>query len=109
MHDTLDSHYSHILPEPDKGPADARVLGTGMHVWEIAWTARNYDNLDEMAESLGLDCSLLEEGMRFAGEHPKEVAAAIEDNDSWTFERLREVLPGIRLFSPSIDGADEPR
>lgn len=53
--DIVDNRYVPIVQEPGKGPEEARVLGTGMHVWEIAWTARNYADLGEMAESLNLD------------------------------------------------------
>lgn len=102
MRESVESRYTHIVSEPSSGPADARVQGTGMHVWEIAWTARHYADLDAMARSLNPDRDLLEEGMRYAGEHQTEVEAAIEENESWTFERLQEVLPGIQLFSPDL-------
>lgn len=105
MQEAVGGGYSHVVAEPGKGPADACVLGTGMQVWEIAWAARN-DDLDAMAQSLNLDRDLLDEGMRYAAEHPAEVEAAIAENGSWTFERLQEVLPDIRLFSPVIDNDD---
>jgi uncharacterized protein (DUF433 family) len=109
VHEAVNQDYSHVVAEPGDGPADARVLGTGMRVWEIAWAARNYDDLDSMAESLNLDRDLLEEGMRCAAEHADEVEAAIAENEAWTFERLQQVLPGIQLFSPAIDDTDESR
>lgn len=109
MNDTVDKRYSHIIYEPEKGPADARVLGTGMHVWEIVWAARNYDNLDVMAESLNLERALLEEGVCYAAEYSAEVEAAIAENDAWTFQRLQEVLPAIQPFSPVIDAVDDDR
>jgi nitrogen fixation-related uncharacterized protein len=79
-----------------------------MRVWEIAWAARNYDDLEGMAESLNLDRDLLDEGTRYAAEHPEAVRAAIAENEAWTFERLQKVLPGIELFSPAIDDTNEP-
>ena len=102
VHQAADSRYPHIVQEPGKGPEQARVLGTGMHAWEIAWVARNYPDLSAMAECLNIDRSLLEEGMRYAAEHPSEVAAAIEHIDSITLDDLRALLPGIRVatFDP---------
>src|SRR5438067_1695463 len=108
MHDIADSRYPHIVHEPRKGPADARVLGTGMHAWEIDWTARHYEGLDARSKDLDVDLDLLEEGMAYAAEHPAEVAAAIAENDSWTFERLQQALPAIQLFPPpGTDNAED--
>lgn len=99
MHETLDSQYAHVVATPGKGPADALVLGTGMHVWEIAWTARHYDTVEAMAEGLKLDRALLEEGMRFAEAYPDEVAAAVAENDAVTLEDLRALFPGLTVFT----------
>ena len=99
MRHSIDSRYPHIVPEPGKGPEQARVLGTGMHVWEIAWIARNYPDLPAMAESLNIDCSLLDEGVRYAGEYPSAVAAAIDHIDSITLDDLRVLLPDIKISS----------
>ncbi|MGI8824274.1 MAG: hypothetical protein ACR2JC_01250 [Chloroflexota bacterium] len=92
----------HIIQEPDGGPEQARVLGTGMHVWEIVWVARNYPDLSAMADSLDVDRSLLEEGMRYAAEYPSEVAVAIQHIDSVTLDDFRALLPGMKVatFDP---------
>lgn len=109
MHDTFDSRYSHIVPEFGMSPADARVLGTGMHVWEIAWTARYYDSLPEMAESLNLDRDLLREGMRYAEGHSEAVDAAVQANDLVALDDLRLVLPGLKVFSFENDASKSDR
>lgn len=99
MYRTVDSQYPHVVQEPGKGPEQARVLGTGMHAWEIAWVARNYPDLSAMADSLDISPSLLEEGMRYAAEYPAEVEAAIVRVDSITLEDLRALLPAITVVT----------
>jgi hypothetical protein len=103
MKHVIDRQYPHIVEEPGKGPEYARVLGTGMHVWELAWVARAYPDLSGMAESLKIDDALLEEGMRYAAHYPAEVAAAIERADSVTLDDLRALLPGIGVVTVNLD------
>ena len=104
MRDTLDNRYPHIVQESGMGPEQARVLGTGMHAWEIVWVARNYPDISVMAERLNIDRALLQEGMRYAAEFPSEVTAAIEHIDSITLDDLRALLPGIKAvtFDPDV-------
>jgi uncharacterized protein (DUF433 family) len=99
MHRTADSQYPHIVQEPGKGPEQARILGTGMHAWEIVWAARSYPDLEVMSNSLKIDRSLLEEGMRYAAEYPVEIAAAVNLIDSMTLDELRTLLPGMTVVS----------
>ncbi len=53
MYDILADKYPHIAAMAGKGPAYARVEGTGLAVWEVAWLDEVYEgDLDAIADSL---------------------------------------------------------
>lgn len=108
LRDTLENQYPHVIQEPGRGPEQARVLGTGMHAWEIVWVADKYPDLSAMADSLNVDRDLLEEGIRYAAEHPSEVATAIDHIDSVTREDLQTLLPGMKIVTPDPDTPSYP-
>ena len=39
--------------------------------------------------------------------YPEEIDQAIAENDSWTYERLKESLPQLERFSVELDDDDD--
>jgi len=77
----------------------AYMKGSSLAVWEVISLAREFDMDPE--RTAGYLCWPLfraQAALNYFQAYPEEITAAIEDNDSYDFEKLRRRLPQIELF-----------
>jgi hypothetical protein len=78
----------------------AYLLGSRLSVWMVVKIVRAYDgNTGKAAEHLRRPSIQIEAALNYAKAFPDEIEAAIKDNDSYTFEKLSQMLPQVKLFS----------
>ena len=77
----------------------AYIKGSSLAVWEVISVAREYD-LDpkKTAEHLSWPVFRVQAALNYFHAFPGEINAAMDDNDSYDFEKLRRLLPQIELF-----------
>jgi hypothetical protein len=65
-------------------------------VWKVIFTGRDYDfNVEKTAYHFQVPASRIEAAFNYYRAYPEESDRIIADNDSWTYERLKQVLPNI--------------
>lgn len=84
----------------------AYVQGTTLSVWEVVTVARGYDlDADKTATHLEWPVVRVQAALGYAQAFPEEIEAAIQDNQSYSFERLRRMVPQARLFQVPVQDA----
>jgi len=75
----------------------ARVAGTGIEVWEIASTYRSvgkdFDRLKKAYHWLSPE--IVRAALGYYSLYPKEIDRLIEQNESWTEEKMRKRYPFV--------------
>jgi len=77
----------------------AYVSGSTMAVWEVAMVARSHEASERVmrtAQHLRWPETRVHAVLRYAEDFPEEIAAALDDNDAYDFERVSRELPGIK-------------
>ncbi len=84
----------------------AFVQGTSLSVWEVVLVAQGY-NLDasRTAQHLEWPLTRVQAALGYAQAFPEEIQTAIQDNESYSFERLRRMVPQARLFPAPVQEA----
>lgn len=101
--------YIEFRPTP-AGGRQACLKGHSLAVWEVIATARGFAlSTTETAQHLDLPPPLIEACLSYYNAFPAEVDAAIADNESWTHERLKRLLPNLELLEVPLqeEGARE--
>lgn len=100
--------YPHIQLRSVLGQLEAFLPGTGLSVWEITWLSRVY-NGDKVAvaDHLDIDIELIEEALQYANAHAEEIEPAVSIIEDASEERLRTILPGIRVIDMNTGPDDE--
>jgi uncharacterized protein (DUF433 family) len=77
----------------------AYVRGTSLAVWGVVSVAREFGlDAEQTATHLQWPLYRVQAALNYATAFPNEIADAIEDNDSYTFEKLRQLLPNAELY-----------
>jgi hypothetical protein len=92
--------FPHIKVRLVEGQPEPYILDTGLAVWEVAWLARSYEgDAEAIARHTAADRDLIEEGLRYAAEHPGEIDAQVALHTERSLEELLELLPGMRVIT----------
>lgn len=85
------------------GERHACVKG-GMQVWQLVMVARGWDlDVEKTAKYFPIPVHRIEAAFTYYRAYPEEIDAAIEENTSWTYERLKQVLPGLQLTTVNLE------
>jgi uncharacterized protein (DUF433 family) len=78
----------------------ACIQGTRLSVWMVVKLARLYGN-DARKTAVHLERSPLQiqAALNYAKAFPAEIEAAIQDNDSYDFDKISNMLPQIERFT----------
>ena len=83
----------------------AYLQGSRVSVWMAVKIARAYKgDLAKAANHLGRPPMQVQAALNYAKAFPQEIETAIQDNDSFTFERLSQMLPQAARFEVSEEG-----
>ena len=78
-------------------------LKGSIRIWKIIFTAQDYDfDVEKTAAHFQFPVYRIEAAFAY----PEEADRIIADNRSWTYERLKQVLPNIGRASVSLDPDD---
>jgi len=84
----------------------AFVQGTSLAVWEVVMVARGYDlDAQKTAQHLEWPLSRVQAALSYAQAFPQEIETALHDNESYSFERLRRMVPQARFFPLPVQEA----
>jgi hypothetical protein len=94
--------FAHIEFRDSEAGRQAYIKGRRVQVWMVMLIASGYrNNAKKTAAHLEMPVEWVEAAFEYATAFPQEIREAIEDNESMTPERLRRMLPGQYLDSPS--------
>lgn len=78
-------------------PAGRQAYIRGLAVWEVVLVARSYDmDAEKTAKYLG-SIPRVQAAFNYAEAFPEKIDAAIADNASFDFERLRRLVPRLAV------------
>jgi len=88
------SEFGHIEFRDSVVGRQAYLRGTSLAVWEVVSIAKRFD-LDTNATANNLEWPLyrVKAALHYAAAFPNEIEAALADNDTYSFETLRNILP----------------
>lgn len=99
--------YSHVVMRDTVAGRRAYVAGTRLAVWHIVAAVQgSSDNAALIAPDYGISEDAMCEALAYARDHPAEIQAAIEDNASYTPERVMRLLPNVSVFVIPDDSQD---
>lgn len=91
--------HPHIEHRETAAGRQAYVRGTRLAVWHVVSVARAYGgDVDATASHLARPVVMVQAALAYAAKFHAEIEAAIADNQSYDFEKLSGVLPGIGRF-----------
>lgn len=80
------------------GDRDACVKGA-LQVWQLVMVAQDYDmDVEKVASHLSLRSEQVRSALGYYAAYPAEIDRAIAENDMGE-ERLRDLLPNLRVFA----------
>ena len=85
------------------GERHACIKGA-MQIWQLVMVARGWDlDVAKTAKYFPIPAYRIESAFNYYRAYPEEIDAVIAENESWTYERLKKVLPNIGLTTVHID------
>lgn len=100
------SEFAFIDFRDSSAGRQAYVQGTGLAVWEVVLVAREYDlDAQKTAEYLQWTTARVQSALSYAQAFPDEIEVALQDNASYSFERLQRLVPQIRSFVVPADSS----
>jgi uncharacterized protein (DUF433 family) len=94
--------FAHIEFRDSAAGRQAYIKGRRVQVWMVTLIASGYGNsAKKTAAHLEMPVECVQAAFEYAKAFPQEIRDAIEDNESMTPERLKRMLPGQYLESPS--------
>ena len=87
---------------------ERRPCLTGLtQIWQIIMVARHYDlDVGKTAYYFQVAPHRIEAAFNYYRAYPEEIDQAVAENDSWTYERMKESLPELERFSVDLDDED---
>ncbi len=84
------------------GERHACIKGA-LQVWQLIMVAKDYGmDIEKVAEHLELKREQVQSGFLYYDKYPEEIDQALEENDLG-YERLKAMLPNLRLYSMPAD------
>ena len=99
------------FPEIDfmtfNGERHACVKGF-MQIWQLVMVARGWNlDVETTAKYFPIPARRIQGAFDYYRAYPEEIDRALAENDSWTYERMKEVLPQLERFSVELDDDDD--
>ena len=86
-------------------------LKGALQIWQLIMVAKRYDlDAEKTAEYFHFPVHRIEAALNYYRAFPYEIDKAIEENASWTYEKLKRILPNLRLTEipkSVFEGEDE--
>ena len=77
-------------------------------IWQIIMVARDHDfDIEKTAYYFQVGPHRIEAAFNYYRAYPEESDRAIAENDSWTYERLKQSLPQLERFSVDLDRGED--
>jgi hypothetical protein len=81
-----------------------------MQIWQLVMVARGWDlDVETTAKYFPIPPHRIQGAFDYYRAYPEEIDRVIAENDSWTYERMKQVLPQLNLISVRLapeDGED---
>ena len=101
------NEFSEIEFRSYNGIRHACVKGA-MQIWQLVMVARGWDlDVEKTAKYFPIPAYRIESAFNYYRAYPEEIDAALAENDSWTFERLKQVLPQLERITVDITPDDD--
>ncbi len=85
----------------------AYVQGSGLAVWEVILVARGYDlDAQKTAAHLAWPTARVQAALSYAQVFQDEIEAALQDNESYSMERVQRLVPQTRSFVVPAEASD---
>ena len=79
-----------------------------MQIWQLVMVARHYGlDVEKTAEYFPIPAHRIQNAFDYYLAYPEEIDRALAENDSWTYERMKESLPQLERFSVERDEDDD--
>jgi hypothetical protein len=102
------NQYPHVRLRLVLEKSEAYLPETGLAVWEVAWLGHVYGgDVGQVAEHLSIAPWLVEEALQYAKAHSSEVGSALAIMEEGSEERIRGILPGIRVVEVDMESDGE--
>ncbi|MFN8634076.1 MAG: ribbon-helix-helix protein, CopG family [Chloroflexota bacterium] len=83
-------------------------LKGSIRIWKIIFTAQDYDfDVEKTAAHFQFPVHRIEAAFAYYRAYPEEADRIIADNRSWTYEKLKQVLPQLGRFTVHLDPNDD--
>jgi len=100
------NRFAHIEFRSFNGERHACVKGH-LQVWQVIEVAQEYDmDVNRTAKHLGLTVDQVQAAFHYYEAYPAEVDTVIEHNRSLTFDDVKRLLPGVRLFEVNLPASE---
>lgn len=101
------NEFSEIEFRDFQGQRLACLKGS-IRIWKIIFTAQDYDfDVEKTAAHFQFPVYRIEAAIAYYRAYPEEADRIIADNRSWTYERLKQVLPQLGRFTVHLDPDDD--
>jgi hypothetical protein len=78
-----------------------------MQIWQLVMVARGWDlDVESTATYFPIPAHRIRGAFDYYRAYPEEIDQAIAENDSWTYERMKQALPQLNLISVRLDPKD---
>lgn len=89
------------------GERHACVKGA-MQLWQLVMTAEAWDlDAEKTAKYFPIPAHRIQGAFDYYRAYPEEIDRALAENRSWTYERLKQVLPQIERFTLPREPVDD--
>lgn len=83
-------------------------LKGALQLWQLIMVAQEYDlDLEKTAAFFQLPPHRIQAAFDYYRTYPEEIDRPIAENRSWTYERLKRVLPQLKRSSVHLDSEDD--
>lgn len=106
--------HPHIVQRDSPAGRRAYVQGSRLAVWQVVSLVRAFDgDVETVAEDYRLSPELVQAALDYAHDFADEIQAAIDDNASYTADRMAELLPNFSVFvasgsPPGLNDSEQP-
>lgn len=85
----------------------AYVQGSGLAVWEVVLIAQGYDlDAQKTAAHLAWPMARVQAALSYAQVFQDEIEGALQDNGSYSIERIQRLVPQTRSFVVPAESSD---
>ncbi|HZO33220.1 MAG TPA: ribbon-helix-helix protein, CopG family [Chloroflexota bacterium] len=75
-----------------------------MQIWQLVMVAQGWDlDVETTAKYFPIPAHRIRNAFDYYRAYSEEIDQVIAENDSWTYERLKESLPQLERFSVELD------